>query len=178
MAMFIDGANLYFSAQALGFEVDYKRLLEEFQRRDDVLRAFYYATTNDGFAYDSIRRLTDWLAFNGFTVRTVPAKASHEAGNRRATKHALGVQIAVDAMEIANHVDRIVLFAGDGEFCRLVTSLGARGVQTAVVSTLHAKPPMISDDLRRRAHEFIELESLRSMISRALPSTPGGKKRD
>ena len=31
IALFIDGANIYAIAKALGFDIDYKRLLKEFQ---------------------------------------------------------------------------------------------------------------------------------------------------
>jgi len=43
LALFIDGANLFATAKSLGFDIDYKRLLREFQSRGDLLRAFYYS---------------------------------------------------------------------------------------------------------------------------------------
>ena len=39
IALFIDGANLYATAKSLGFDIDYKRLLQEFRTR--ALGAFY-----------------------------------------------------------------------------------------------------------------------------------------
>jgi uncharacterized LabA/DUF88 family protein len=42
IALFIDGANLYATAKSLGFDIDYKRLLKEFQNRGRLIRAFYY----------------------------------------------------------------------------------------------------------------------------------------
>ena len=166
MALFIDGIDLHDTAKALGFEIDYKRLSEEFQRRGDVLRAFFYTTIDERSDYASIRPLLDWLAYNGFTVRAKLTKEIDDGEGRRKFKRALGVDIVVGAMEIAPHVNQIVLFSGDGHFRRLIEAVGRRGVHIAVVSTMRTKPPMIADELRRRADEFIELEILRSVIAR------------
>ena len=38
IALFIDGANLYATAKALGFDIDYKRLLADFQTRGTLVR--------------------------------------------------------------------------------------------------------------------------------------------
>lgn len=172
MALFIDGANLHYTARALCFDVDYKGLLEEFQRNGVLLRAFYYTTSSNGSEPDRRRPMRDWLDFNGFTVRTAPVKDSDNPEDPRRTHRALAVQIVVDAMEMAPHVKRIVLFTGDPGFCPLVKSLGRRGVYTAVASTRRTKPVMIANELRRQAHEFIELEALRSTIGRPLSSAP------
>ena len=68
MALFIDGANLYATAKSLGFDIDYKRLLREFQSRSYLLRAFYYTAVIEDQEYSSIRPLIDWLDYNGYTV--------------------------------------------------------------------------------------------------------------
>jgi len=169
VALFIDGSNLHFTSKALGFDIDYKRLLEEFRRRGDVVRAFYYTTINEGSDYVSVRPLIDWLAYNGFTVRARPTREIDDGDGRRKFKRAIGIDIVIDALEVADHVDRIVLFSGDGDFRRLLEAVGRRGVHISVVSTVRTKPPMIADELRRQADEFIELDRLRSVIGRPLP---------
>src|ERR1700730_12740664 len=68
IALFIDGANLYATAKTLGFDIDYKRLLREFQSRGYLLRAFYYTAVIEDQEYSSIRPLIDWLDYNGYTV--------------------------------------------------------------------------------------------------------------
>ena len=57
IALFIDGANLYATAKTLGFDIDYKRLLREFQSRGYLLRAFYYTAVIEDQEYSSIRAL-------------------------------------------------------------------------------------------------------------------------
>ena len=74
LALFIDGANLYATAKSLGFDIDYKRLLREFQSRGDLLRAFYYTAVIEDQEFSSIRPLIDWLDYNGYTVVTKPTK--------------------------------------------------------------------------------------------------------
>src|SRR5690349_4124187 len=73
-ALFIDGANLYATAKSLGFDIDYKRLLREFQSRGNLLRAFYYTAVIEDQEYSSIRPLIDWLDYNGYTVVTKATK--------------------------------------------------------------------------------------------------------
>ncbi len=61
---------------------------------------------------------------------------------------------------------RFVLFSGDGDFRPLVATLQRKGVRVSVVSTIRSTPPMIADDLRRQADNFIELEELKDAIGR------------
>jgi uncharacterized LabA/DUF88 family protein len=138
IAIFIDGANLHSSAKTLGFDIDYKRLLEEFQGRGSLVRAFYYIALHESQEYSSIRPLIDWLDYNGYTVVTKPAKEFVDASGRRKVKSSMDVELAVDAMELAAHLDQVVLFSGDGDFRPLVEVLQRRGVRVTVVSTVSA----------------------------------------
>ncbi len=110
IALFIDGANLYATAKTLGFDIDYKRLLKEFQSRGTLLRAFYYTAIIEDQEYSSIRPLIDWLDYNGYTVVTKATKEFIDASGRRKVKGNMDIELAVDAMELAEHVDQIVLF--------------------------------------------------------------------
>ena len=166
LALFIDGANLYGAARALGFDIDYKLLRSEFMRRGKMLRAFYYTAILDNDDYSPIRPLVDWLHYNGFSMVTKPAREYIDSQGRRKVKGNMDIELAVDAMELAPHVDHIVLFSGDGDFKSLVESLQRQGVRVSVVSTIRSQPPMISDDLRRQADNFIELEDLKEVIGR------------
>ena len=140
LALFIDGANAHATAKALGFDIDYRRLLAEFQSRGTLVRAFYYTAVFEDQEYFSIRPLIDWLAYNGFTVVTKPAKEFDDGEGRRKFKRSMRVELAVDALEIANQVDNIMLFSGDGDFCSLLESVQRRGVHVTVISSLRSKP--------------------------------------
>jgi uncharacterized LabA/DUF88 family protein len=166
IALFIDGANLYATAKTLGFDIDYKRLLKEFQSRGTLVRAFYYTAIIEDQEYSSIRPLIDWLDYNGYTVVTKATKEFIDASGRRKVKGNMDIELAVDAMELAEHVDQIVLFSGDGDFRSLVEAVQRRGVRVTVVSTISSQPPMIADELRRQADVFTDLVDLQSKLGR------------
>jgi uncharacterized LabA/DUF88 family protein len=166
IAVFIDGANLHATAKALGFDIDYRRLLKEFQGRGNLLRAYYYTAVIEDQEFSSIRPLIDWLDYNGYTVVTKATKEYFDANGRRKIKGSMDVELAIDAMELAGHVDQIVLFSGDGDFRPLVEAVQRRGVRVTVVSTLTSQPPMIADDLRRQADVFTDLVELQPKLGR------------
>lgn len=166
IALFIDGANLYATAKSLGFDIDYKRLLKEFQSRGKLIRAFYYTALVEDQEYSSIRPLIDWLDYNGFSVVTKPTKEFIDALGRRKVKGNMDIELAVDAMEMAEHLDHMVLFSGDGDFRSLVEAVQRKGVRVSVVSTNSTQPAMIADELRRQADEFIDLMQLAPKIGR------------
>ena len=145
IALFIDGANLYATAKSLGFDIDYKRLLREFQSRGYLVRAFYYTAVIEDQEYSSIRPLIDWLDYNGYTVVTKATKEFVDQTGRRKVKGNMDIELAVDAMELAPHIDQMVLFSGDGDFRRLVEAVQRRGVRVVVVSTISTQPPMVAD---------------------------------
>src|SRR5438552_3479894 len=165
IALFIDGANLYATAKTLGFDIDYKRLLMEFQSRGILVRAYYYTAIIEE-EFSSVRPLVDWLDYNGYTVVTKSTKEFIDASGRRKVKGNMDIELAVDAMELAKHVDQIVLFSGDGDFRSLVEAVQRRGVRVAVISTVSSQPPMIADELRRQADVFTDLVELQSKLGR------------
>lgn len=166
VAVFIDGANLYAATRTLEFDVDYRKLLAEIKSWGRLLRVFYYTAIVEDEEYSSIRPLLDWLDYNGFSVVTKNAKSFVDDSGRRKIKGNMDIELAVDALEITPHIDRAVLFSGDGDFTRVVEAMQRKGVRVSVVSTLATKPPMIADELRRQCDEFIDLTQLISKIGR------------
>ena len=172
IVLFIDGANLYATSKAIGVDIDYRRLLAEFNGRAYLLRANYYTALVEDQEYSSIRPLIDWLDYNGFTVVTKPAKEFTDAMGRRKVKGNMDIELTVDALELAEYVDHYVIFSGDGDFRTLVEALQRRGRKVSIVSTMASQPPMISDDLRRQADNFIDLMSLKSELGREPSERP------
>ena len=166
IALFIDGSNLYAAARALGFDIDYKRLLELFAGKGRLIRAFYYTALMEDQEYSPIRPLVDWLDYNGYTMVTKPTKEFTDSSGRRKIKGNMDIELAIDVMEMAVHLDHIVLFSGDGDFRRLVEAVQRRGTRVTVVSTVRSQPPMVADELRRQADLFVELQDLQSGIAR------------
>ncbi|MET0605502.1 MAG: NYN domain-containing protein [Beijerinckiaceae bacterium] len=166
IALFIDGANLYATTKTLGFDIDYRRLLAEFKTRGSLVRAHYYTALIEDQEYSSIRPLVDWLDYNGYRVVTKPAKEFVDSMGRRKVKGNMDIEIAVDALELSPFITNLVLFSGDGDFTPLVEAVQRKGVKVSVVSTITTQPPMVSDDLRRQADEFIDIARLIDKIGR------------
>jgi len=171
VGMFVDGANLYSAAKSLGFDVDYKRLLELVQQRGRLVRAFYYTALIEDQEYSPIKPLVDWLDYNGYTMVTKPAKQFTDATGRLKIKGNMDIELAIDMLEMADKLDHVLLFSGDGDFRRLVEAVQRRGVRVSVVSTIRSMPPMVADELRRQADVFVDLQDLAPMIAR-VHSTP------
>jgi len=169
IGLFIDGSNLYAAARALGFDIDYKSLLKVYKDQGRLIRANYYTALVDDQDYSPIRPLVDWLDYNGYTMVTKPTKEFTDQTGRRKIKGNMDIELAVDVMEMSEHLDHIVLFSGDGDFRRLVEAIQRKGTRVTVVSTVKSKPPMVADELRRQADCFIELSDIRDKIER----TPG-----
>lgn len=166
IALFIDGANLYATAKSLGFDIDYKRLLGVFRSKGQLVRALYYTALAEEQEYSSIRPLIDWLDYNGFTMVTKPIKEFTDGTGRRKIKGNMDIELAVDAMRLADTLDHIVIFSGDGDFRCLVAALQQRGKRVSVISTLQTQPPMVADELRRQADQFIDIADLEAQIGR------------
>ncbi|MGQ4272550.1 LabA-like NYN domain-containing protein [Terrihabitans sp. B22-R8] len=167
IALFIDGANFYSTAKALGFDVDYRKLLKEFGTYGSMVRAYYYTAMAEDQEYSSLRPLVDWLDYNGYTVVTKPTKEYIDCvTGRRKFKGNMDVELTVDALELADRLDHVFLFSGDSDFQALIAALQRKAVRVSVVSTVTTQPSMAADCLRRQADEFLDLADLASKIGR------------
>lgn len=174
VVVFIDGANLYATTKAIGVDIDYRRLLAQFQSKAFMLRAYYYTALVEDQEYSSIRPLIDWLDYNGYTVVTKPAREFTDSSGRRRIKGNMDIELTVDALDMSAHFDHMVLFSGDGDFTALVAALQRRGKRVTVASTLTTQTPMVSDDLRRQADFFLEVADLAKTVGRAQTERVGG----
>ncbi|MCW3783920.1 NYN domain-containing protein [Defluviimonas salinarum] len=167
LALFIDGSGLHSAARSLGFEIDYKNLRAEFGRRGRLVRSAYYACVNEAEEFVPIKPLMDWLGYNGYAVTCKPVREFIEPGGRKKIKGSIGIELTVDAMTMAPHIDHAVIFSGDGDYRPLVEALQRQGVRVSIVCTMKSNPPMISDELRRQADNFIDVDDLREAICRS-----------
>jgi uncharacterized LabA/DUF88 family protein len=178
VAVFIDGANLYAASRTLGFDVDYKSLHAYFRGKAYIVRMFYYTAVLETEEYTPLKPLVDWLGYNGYTVVTKPAKEFTDSTGRRRVKGNMDIELAIDMLEMAPHVNHVVLFSGDGDFRRLVEAVQRKGVRVTVVSTIRTQPVLIADDLRRQADQFIDLADIMGEFTRRMvpPREPGASR--
>ena len=166
IAVFIDGANLFNTTRSLGFDIDYKRLMAMFSSKGRLVRAFYYTALLDDQEYTPLRPLVDWLDYNGYTMITKSAKQFTDSMGRHKIKGNMDIELAIDVMDMASHVDHIFLMSGDGDFRRLVEAVQRKGVRVSVISTIRTRPPILADELRRQADNFVDLVDLQEEIMR------------
>ena len=166
IALFIDGSNLYAAARGLNLDIDYKRLLKLFSDKGQLIRAFYYTAIMDEQEYSPLRPLVDWLDYNGYTMITKPTKEFTDPNGKRRIKGNMDIELAIDMVEMAPHLDHAVLFSGDGDFRRLVEAVQRKGLRVSVISTVRTNPSMIADELRRQADYFVDLADLEESIGR------------
>ena len=165
-ALFIDGANLYSASRNLGFDVDYRNMLEYFRGQCSLVRAYYYSAVLETEEYSPLKPLTDWLAYNGYSLVTKPAREFTDASGRRRIKGNMDVELAIDMLELAPKIEHAVLFSGDSDFRRLVEAVQRMGVKVTVISTVKSSPPMIADELRRQADSFLDLAEVGAHFTR------------
>lgn len=164
-ALFIDGPNLHAANRALGWDMDYQRLLDWVRDESVLIRAYYYTAIAEG-DNNPLVRLVDWMAYNGFCVRTKLARQFTSSDGTRRIKGNMDVEIAVDMLRIAQHIEHVILFSGDGDFRPLVAEVQDRGVRVSVVSSYRVQPSMVADDLRRQADAFVDLDDLRQHVGK------------
>ena len=166
LALFIDGSSVYNAAKSLGFEIDYRKLKQEFVRRGRMMRMFYYNTLLlEDEEFTPMRPLMDWLGYNGFTVTGKPMRSYSGSGQNR-LKGSIAVELTTDALMMAQHIDHAVIFSGEGDYAYLVQALQRQGVRVSIVSTLKTEHAMVSDELRKQADNFIDLHDLSVDIGR------------
>lgn len=166
VAVFIDGANLYSASRNLGFDVDYRKLRQYFASKSNLRRISYYAAMVENEEYSPLKPLTDWLAYNSYMLVTKIAKEFTDRDGRRRVKGNMDIEIAVDMLEFAPNIDHAVLMSGDGDFRRLVEAMQRKGVRVSVISSVRTTPPMVGDELRRQADEFVELGEISKEFTR------------
>ena len=166
IGLFLDGSNLHAAAKALDFDIDYKSLLKIFRNKGRLVRAYYYTALLEDDDNSPVRSLVNWLEYNGYTLVTKPAKEFLDTDGRRKIKGNMDIELAVDLMEMTEHLDHIILFSGDGDFRRLVEAAQYKGTYVTVVSTIKSQPPMIADELRRQSDYFIDLQDIQAEIQR------------
>jgi uncharacterized LabA/DUF88 family protein len=167
IALFIDGPNMYWALKALKWEADYILLREYFAKQSQLLRCIFYTAISDNPEHAGVKPLTDFLSYNGFTVVSKPIKEMTNSLTGAVTRKGnMDVEITIDMLRLAPHLDHLVLFSGDGDFRMLVEVLQGMGKRVSVVSTLKAIPNMTADELRRQPDNFIELDDLKAQIAR------------
>ncbi|OKH56242.1 NYN domain-containing protein [Calothrix sp. HK-06] len=156
VAIFIDGANLFYAAMQLNLEIDYAKLLRCLAKDRQLVRAYFYTACDS--TNDKQQGFLLWMSRNGYRVVTKEL-IQFPDGSKKAN---LDVEIAVDMITLSRHCDTIVLLSGDGDLAYAVNSIAYKGVQVEVVSLAS----MTSDSLINVADCYTDLEEIKGDIQR------------
>ena len=156
VGVFFDMSNLYFAARDMGIRIDYARLLEFLLNRRRLHRAYAYLGVGPD---DESHGFITWLSRNGFRVKTKPLRR-YEDGT---TKANLDMELAIDLLTQAPHIDVAIIVSGDGDFVRLADAAQSMGLRVEVAAT----PRQASSELIDVADRFIDLEANARTFARA-----------
>lgn len=157
IAIFFDMSNLYFAARDMGIRIDYARLLDFLTSGRRLHRAYAYLGFNP--EDESSHSFITWLKRNGFRVKT-KALRRFEDGS---TKANLDMELAIDLLTQAPHIDVAIIVSGDGDFVNLVDAAQNAGLRIEVAAT----PRQAATDLMDIADQFIDLEASVAQFARA-----------
>lgn len=162
LAMFVDGSNMYHAQKALGWFIDYARLLAYFSRGRALYNAFYYAAKRE-LSDQRDERFYRYLTLSGYTVRLKPIKKIFDyATGETVYKGNLDMEIGVDMFVTLDLYDTCLLFSGDSDFERPFELLRSKGKKVVCASI----PSQVAVELRNAADSFIDLTPLRDRIGR------------
>lgn len=162
VVIFIDGANLFYSALKLGIEVDYAKLLCHLTQGRRLVRAYFYTGVDPN--NDKQQGFLLWMRRNGYRVVTKDLIQLPD-GSKKAD---LDVEIVVDMMTLASHCDTMVLLSGDGDLTYAVDQVAYRGVQVEVVGLRS----MTNEHLIAVADRYFDLETLKDDVQKVQKSQP------
>jgi uncharacterized LabA/DUF88 family protein len=163
-AVFIDGSNTHRATVRLKVELQYDLLLQYLEEETQLVGAYFYsAIASDAQGGAPIRGLSTALAFMGYRLITKQTK-----GPMGDLKGNVDVEITTDMLKLAPHIDQLVLFSGDSDFCYALRHIQDLGVRVVVVSTTQSlltssrsdSNPTASKEIQMQADVFVDLVDL------------------
>lgn len=128
VAVFVDVANIFYAAKAAGTDIDYVTLLQSATAGRDFVRAYAYTGLDP--ENENQRQFHSFLARNGYKVIS---KDIRKYGDGR-IKANLDIELVVDLMRMATHLDIAVVVSGDGDFAPAIRAVQQMGVRVEVMS--------------------------------------------
>jgi uncharacterized LabA/DUF88 family protein len=169
LALAVDGHNMFYVQQKLGWFFDPRRLLSHAAAEPgaEVGSAFWYTGLKDP---TDQRPFRDALTSLGFTVRTKPLRElGNDPDQRQFARANLDVEMAIDLLAVAHRTDELWLLSGSRDLERLVEVLRIKGVKVVLMGT----DGMVPRELRNAADCFVDLADLRLQLEKSEASASG-----
>ncbi len=173
VCVFIDAANLESSVKSLNWWVDYSKIRDYIQQECGTVAIRHYCPRLNDKRQDNF---FTFLKHLGIKLITKPLKVITKADEFKGDirKANFDVEMALDARDLMDEYDTLVLFSGDSDFDYLVKLLRRAGKRVIVISTKHH----VSRELIASCNKYLELKKLRLYIERVEKqnSQPGKNK--
>ena len=117
IAIFVDVQNIYYTTrEAYNRQFNYRKLWRKIALQGEIVAANAYATNRN---HDGQIKFQEALKHIGFDVKLKPYIQRSDGS----AKGDWDVGIAIDILDFAKEVDRVILLSGDGDFDLLVTKI-------------------------------------------------------
>ncbi|MCZ7649347.1 MAG: NYN domain-containing protein [Planctomycetota bacterium] len=175
IGIFIDVQNMFYSAKLLHqSKVDYGRLLREITGTRHLIRAIAYIVqkpdVNQSGFHEALSRFGYELKIKELKIRPDP-----EGRGGTTAKGSWDVGMTIDALNMAEKLDTVILVTGDGDYVPLIEALRARGCRVEVVSFERST----ANELIRAADQYIPIQEAwifkeKKFVEQAAPAPVGG----
>lgn len=167
VAVFLDGANCFYTQKKMGWKIDAEKLLAFCKRYGEVVEAIYYSgISNDG----GQKKYLDKLAYIGYSLITKPVKSMYDVETGKVTLKAnLDIEIVLDMLSMIDRYDIAILISGDGDFSRALQQLKSRGKEIKVIST---RGSVSSELVYAMGINYIDLLDIRETVERKMEGYP------
>ena len=137
-ALVVDLASLRDRDPSARSHTDLGRLHERLTAERRLVRSAAYGVVDANQPTDDTQ--VTWLARNGFKVVTKPLRRRAD-GTLRASAH---VGLAVDALELAPHIDVLTIVTSDSDLAPLIEAVQRRGVQVELITGDDVRPAVLA----------------------------------
>ena len=160
--VFIDAANVIYSQRTLGWQIDFKKLMDYFKKNyqlDNVY--FYYAyIKNDAKQQGFFDKLKQW----DYKIKTKEVKLIRQKDGTVMKKGNLDVELTIDAVKEIKYYSTAILMSGDSDFHALIKYLQGKNKKVVVISS----KGHVAKELLNSADKYINFNSLRDLVERVI----------
>lgn len=177
VALFVDGANMFYAQRDNGWHIDFRLVHQYFFRNRERAAAYYFTASpsaGDQIRVDKYRRFKTALIHLGYSVvdKEVKVITDRSSPEQVKVKGNLDIELVFKMIVESAAYDEVVLMGGDADYVPIINHLRNIGKIVVVV----ARRQSTSMDLINAATRFIDLESIRSEIEKEPTGLPRSKK--
>jgi uncharacterized LabA/DUF88 family protein len=164
VAIFVDGANMFYAQREIGWHIDFKKIYQYYTDNRQIYGAFYFTATppaGDQQRVEKYRKFRGALINMGFTVidKEVKIIKDDKTGQVK-LKGNLDIELVFRMITGANGYDEAILMGGDSDYVPIITHLRNLGKEVVCIG----RRASTSLELINAATRFVDLDNIKSRI--------------